>query len=300
MRVQYYIFKIVVVFFIFSSIVQADEITLSYKDVTLNANLQLAANKQLADGVILITHGGLAHNGMEIIVALQNQLNAHGYSTLAINLSLGLDKRHGMYDCKVTHRHRNTDAVNEIDTWMGWLNKQGVKQVILLGHSRGGAQTALYEAERDNSMVKSLILMSPAIAENTDAAEYQKRFNMPLQPLLDIAQKRIREGKGDAVINFIGLMTCANTSATADSFTSYYEQSSGLDTPHLIPKFSKPALIIVAGGDEIVVGLDKKMTALVDGNSVQMKVIVGADHLYRDLYTDDAVDVIDTYLKQNK
>ena len=94
----------------------AQEVTLSHAGITLNANLELAPGKELAEGVILITHGGLAHNGMEIMVTLQSLFKDHGYSSLAINLSLGIDNRHGMYDCNVTHRHHNSDSSEEIDT----------------------------------------------------------------------------------------------------------------------------------------------------------------------------------------
>ena len=42
---------------------EAKEVTFQHKGLTLNANLELAVDKTLADGVILITYGGLAHRG---------------------------------------------------------------------------------------------------------------------------------------------------------------------------------------------------------------------------------------------
>ncbi len=277
--------------------VEAKEVTLSHKGLTLNANLELAAGKKPADGVILITHGGLAHNGMETIAYLRGLLKDKGYNTLAINLSLGLNNRHGMYDCKVTHRHRNADAADEIGAWTDWLKKQGAKRVTLLGHSRGGAQTALFAAERDNALVKAVVLLAPATRENNGATAYQQRFNKPLAPVLEKAQKLVRDGKGSAVLEHIGLLTCPDTSATADAFVSYYGSDAGLDTPALIPKIRKPTLVVVAGSDEIVVGLGKKVAPLADGKRVQMKVIDSADHFFRDLYADDAVEAIDAFLK---
>lgn len=275
----------------------ADEVTLRRKGLRLNASLDLAAGKQLADGVMLITHGGLAHRDMEIITALQTLLKQKGYSTLAINLSLGIDARQGMYDCQVTHRHRNTDAAEEIGVWVDWLKQQKAKRVTLLGHSRGGAQTALYATGRDNGMVKAVVLLAPAIRENTDAAEYQRRFQQPLTPVLAQAQKLVKAGKGETVLEHVGLLNCADTSATANAFVSYYQQTPGLDTPTMIPKLRKPTLVLVAGNDDVVVGLDKKVAPLADGRRVQMKVIEGADHTFRDLYTDDAVEAIDAFLK---
>ena len=277
--------------------VVAKEVTLRHQGLTLNADFQLAAGKQPADGVVLITHGGLAHRGMESIVYLQRLLNEKGYSTLAINLSLGVDNRHGMYDCQVTHRHRNEDAVSEIGTWVDWLKKQGAKHVTLLGHSRGGSQTALYAAEQDSALVKAVVLLAPAIAENTAAATYLQRSKKPLAPVLEKARQLIKAGKGSAVLEQVGLLTCSDTSATADSFTSYYGQDPRLDTPYLIPKIKKPTLVVVAGDDEVVVGLDKKVAPLADGKRVHLKVIEGADHLLRDLYSDDDVDAIAAFLK---
>jgi pimeloyl-ACP methyl ester carboxylesterase len=282
----------------FSSVaVEAKEVTLKHKGLTLNADYELAAGKTPADGVILITHGALAHRGMETITYLQNLLKDKGYNTLAINLSLGLNNRHGMYDCKVTHRHRNADAAEEIGAWVDWLKGQGVTRVTLLGHSRGGAQTALYAAERDNPSVKAVVLLAPSTRENNDAADYQRRHNKPLAPVLEKAQKLVKDGKGGTVLEHIDLLYCPDTSATADSFVSYHGPDPRLDTPSLIPKLKKPTLVVVAGNDEVVVVLDKKMAPLADGKRVQMKVIDGADHFFRDLYADDAVEAIDAFLK---
>jgi pimeloyl-ACP methyl ester carboxylesterase len=201
--------------------IEAKDVTLQHRGLTLNANLALAADKKIADGVILITHGGLAHRDMEIITYIQNLLvKEKGYSTLAINLSLGLDNRHGMYDCKITHRHRNDDAAEEIGVWVDWLKKQGVKRVALLGHSRGGAQTALYAAEQDNELVRAVVLMAPAIRENTNANGYQQHYGKPLAPVLEKAQKLVKGGKGGTVLEHIDMLNCSDTTVTADSFVS--------------------------------------------------------------------------------
>lgn len=280
-----------------ASIAQANEVTLPYKGLTLNARLELAASRKIADGVILITHGGLAHRDMEIIAKLQELFKARGYNTLAINLSLGLNNRHGMYDCKVTHRHANDDAAKEIGAWVNWLKNQGVKRVSLLGHSRGGAQTALYAAESDTALVKAVVLLAPATQDNTDATAYLQNFNKPLAPQLEKAQKLVDTGKGSSVLKGIGLLNCANTSATAGSFVSYYAHSPRLDAPSLISRIKWPTLVVVAGNDEVVTGLDKKLAPLNDKPHIQMTVVAGADHTFRDLYAEDAVDAIDTFLK---
>lgn len=297
MQTKLYISSIILALSIVAGVVHAHELTLPYKKLTLNANLERAAGKQLTDDVIIITHGGLAHWGMEAIVYLQALFKERGYTTLAINLSLGLNNRHGMYDCKVTQRHRNTDAADEIGAWVDWLKTQGVRRVTLLGHSRGGAQTALYAAEHDSDLLKAVVLMAPATRAETDAAAYRRRYNRPLAPVLSKAQKLVKNGNGGVVMQPTSLLTCADTSVTADAFISYYGPEARVDTPDLIPQLKKPTLVLVAGNDEVVVGLDKKMAPLVDGKRVQMKIVQAADHNFRDLYSDDAVDAIDVFLK---
>jgi pimeloyl-ACP methyl ester carboxylesterase len=260
--------------------------------------LDLAPGKTLNDGVILITHGALAHRDMENISYFRSLFRESGYNTLAINLSLGLNDRHGMYDCQVPHRHRHDDAPVEIGLWLDWLKRQGASRVTLLGHSRGGGQTALYAAERDDPLVKAVVLLAPVTLKNGYAG-YQQRYQQPLAPALEKAQHLVQVGKGDTVLEHYNLMFCRDIPVTADSFVSYYGQDPRLDTPSLLPKIKKPTLVVVAGDDQVVVDLQERVAPLVDGKYLQMQVVATADHMFRDLYADDAVEMIDAFLKQN-
>ena len=275
----------------------AAEVSLPYKGLKLNADLALAPNKTMADGAILITHGSLAHRDMEMLVAFRNLLRDKAYNTLAINLSLGVDNRHGMYDCNTTHRHTNDDAIAEIGAWVDWLRKQGASRVTLLGHSRGGAQTALYAAEHDSPLLKAVVLLAPPTLRNIDPEVYQQRYNKPLKPILERARKLVKQGKGNTVLTNTDMISCPKAKVTAASFVSYYSQDSRLDTPYLLPKIRKPTLVIVAGSDEVVVGLDKAVGALADGTKLHMQVLPDADHFFRDLHAEDAVDAISVFLK---
>lgn len=276
---------------------RAREVTLEHKGIGLNANLELAADRKIADGVVLITHGTLAHRGMVIIGDLQNLLKDRGYSSLAINLGLGVGNRQGMYDCKTTHRHRHADAADEIGAWIGWLKEQGATRVALVGHSRGGAQTALYAAERDNALVKAVVLLAPALPDANPDAGYRKRYQKPLAPVLAKAQKLVQDGKGDTVLEHTDFLYCPDTSVTAEAFASYYSPDTRADTLSLIRKSRKPTLVVVASNDTVVLGLDKKVAPLADGKRVQMKTIDGADHFFGNLYAEDAADTIDAFLK---
>jgi len=274
----------------------ADEVKLKHNSLKLNANLELATGKTITDGVILMTHSGLAHGRMETLSYLQQLLKEGGYSSLAITLSLGIDNRHGMLDCKTTHRHRFADGADEISAWMNWLRQKGVKKIALLGHSRGAGHTALFAAERDNELVKAVVLLAPDTRATNDAAAYQRVHGKPLAPVLKMAQERVAAGKGDTVLEHTGILYCRDTSVSANTIVSYYGPDPRLDTPYLVRRIAKPVLIVIAGSDELVVGFRDSFTPLADGMRVQLRVVEGAGHFLRDLYSDDAVDAMREFL----
>ncbi len=276
----------------------ADEVFLPHGGLVLNGNLERADGRSLADGVILMTHAGLAHRGMEIMTRLQTLLGERGYSTLAINLSLGLENRHGMYDCRTPHRHRFTDAAQEIGAWVAWLESRGAGEVTLLGHSRGGAQTAMYAAGSDTAPVRQVILVAPDTRETNDAAAYGKRYAKPLAPLLERAQRLIDAGQGDEMLEHVDFLYCPDTSVTAETFVSYYGADPRLDAVNAIRALTKPTLLLLAGDDEILVN-NGKYRSLPENGSLQVQTIDGAGHFFLDLYADDAADAIDAFLKAN-
>lgn len=269
----------------------AKEITLKYKNLTLNAELELAEGKTFKDGVILITHGSLAHRDMQTLTYLRELLAELEYSTLAINLSLGLDNRHGMYDCKTPHHHIYDDALDEIDQWIAWLKSEGTTAITLLGHSKGGAQTALYALERDSKIIKSIILMAPS----TKSKGGTKKLYNQIQ-----RAKLIKSlGNSETKLQGMPIMHCKKSTATVKSFLSYNAFSPRHDTPTLLPELKKPTLVLVGGQDNVVRGLEKKVAPLVDNKKVFMKVVETAGHFFRDLNMDEAVEYIEAFLEKH-
>jgi pimeloyl-ACP methyl ester carboxylesterase len=270
-----------------------------HRGITLNGNLELAEGKALDDGVILIAHGLLAHNRMELIAALQRGFKAHGLSTLAINFALGVDDRHGMFDCGRLHAHRPADALDEIDAWIGWLKTQGATDITLLGHSQGGAQVALYAAERRDPAVGAVVMLAPATFDpERVAAAYEQRFGTPLAPLLARAEELLRSGRGETPIDQIGFLSCANATATASSIVGWYAPSPLRNTPTLLPRVKQRALVVAAGADEVVPDLTLQLGRLGTQRNLTVDVLDGADHFFRDLYAEDAVDAIAGWLER--
>jgi len=277
--------------------VMAESITLKHQGLNVTANLETSGDNWQQGPVLLMTHGTLAHNKMEIMEALQSVFLDRGYSSLAINLSLGLSDREGMYDCAVTHTHKHTDAVDEIGLWFDWLKKQGVKEVVLLGHSRGGNQTARFAATHDSSLVKGVILIAPQTwSEEAENKDYEKRYGKPLAPILAKAQKLVAEGKGDTVLKPVDFIYCPDTAATAAAFVSYYRPDPDMDTPTVLKRIKKPVMVFAGSADTVVADLKPKMQKLEGQKNVQFAIIDGADHFFRDLYAEDLADIAQEFI----
>ncbi|MBD3609020.1 MAG: alpha/beta hydrolase [Gammaproteobacteria bacterium] len=270
----------------------ANEVRLPHQGLTVHAELVKADTDWKQKPVILMTHGTLAHNRMEIINTLQTVFKDRGYSSLAINLSLGLSARKGMYDCSAPHTHKHTDALDEIGLWLSWLKQQGVKSVVLLGHSRGGNQTAWFASERDNEAIQSVLLVAPQTwSQEYASKDYKKRYGKDLDTLLTKAKRMVQQGKGQEFLKPVDFIYCKDTSATADAFVNYYTPDLRMDTPHLLNKLNKPVLVFAGSADTVVKGLDKKMASSVKRANVHLEVLEGADHFFRDLYAEDLADM---------
>lgn len=278
-----------------SAMAQAEEVRIKLGGLTLNANLNLADGMTLNDGVVLMVHGTLAHNAMDTIKNLSDVLNERGFNTLAINLSLGLDDRHGMYDCKAPHRHRHLDALDEIGAWFGWLRAKGAGEVVLFGHSRGGNQAARFAAERGDALLERVVLLAPAVG-TAAAPGFKRQHGKPLGPELEKAEALVAAGKGDQMLEKLGVLYCPGADVTAASFVSYYRTDPRFDTTMVLPELKMPALVVAGGKDTVVQGLPERMKPLADGKKLHFGVVDDADHFFLDLYAEDVADFIEEFL----
>ncbi len=272
---------------------RAEEVKLSHGGLTLNANLVEVSDEGLADGVVLITHGLLAHNGMEFVATLQGLLAERNLNSLAINLSLGLDDRHGMYDCAVPHTHELIDGLDEIGAWTAWLEARGAGGIVLAGHSNGGRQTAWFAAERGHPAVEKLVLIAPGIATPEAAAEsYQERYGKDLEPLLAKARALVAAGQGDTMMARTDFLYCPRASVSAASFVSYYGGDPRKNTPRNLTAIEKPVLVVAGTADRVVTGLRPLIQPLADGEKLRYVEIEDAGHFFLDFFGEDLADAI--------
>ena len=276
----------------------AEEIKQKLNGLTVNANLVLAEGKTLNDKIVLFTHGTLTHNGREPYGAIQELLAEAGISSIAPNLSLDVNDRKGEHDCNVLHTHQHDDAMVEIGFWLDWLKKQGTSEVVLMGHSRGGNQTAWYSVENDSDLIKKVVLIAPATwSQQAEEKSYKKSYGVELPGLLKSAQKRVDEGKGDSQLTKTNFIYCKDANVTAEAFVSYYRNDERMDTPTLLKKAVKPTLVIIGSADKVVADLTDKMEQ-VDNAMVSTYIVEDSDHFFLDLFTEELVEEAVTFIEE--
>jgi pimeloyl-ACP methyl ester carboxylesterase len=276
--------------------VQAKEIKIKHGELIVNANLNLAPGKSLADGVILMAHGTLAHKDMEIMRALQDLLLERGLNNLAFNYSYAQNDRHGMNDCKGPHRQRIESVFQEISLWVDWLKNNGAKKIIVLGHSRGGNQMAQYVSNFPDPLVKSAILVAPSTwNKGKEIHDYKNRYKKDLSHFLKKAETLILEGRGNILLNDVDFMYCPSTSVSAFTFFDYYKPNPDRDTPFVVNRSKVPVLVITASDDQVVPDISIKMQSHTSTN-VRLIIIDDAGHFFRDLVADELADIILKYI----
>jgi predicted alpha/beta-hydrolase family hydrolase len=281
--------------FMFSGVIQAQEVHIKHENKHLLANLEMADGKSIEDGIVLMTHGTTAHGRMEIMAGLQSVLKESGINSISITLSLNEDKRQGMYECSNTHRHKHSNAVKEIGLWLKWLKTKGATNVTLLGHSRGGNQTAWFAAQSNDPVVKHVVLIAPAyLPYELKKSDYQKNYQKDLDTVLQKANALVKSGKGDTIMT-VDFIYCKDAKVTAASFADYYNDNPNHNTPDLIKKIKVPVLIIAGSNDTSVKDVAKVYApALKEGDKIV--TVEGADHFFRDLYAYDIVDAMTAFM----
>ena len=275
----------------------ANEIKQTFNGQTVGANLVFADGKNYGNQSALILHGTLTHNGRSNYLELQDNLAKQGITSLSINLSLDLTDRHGEYDCATPHTHKHTDALAEVKFWLNWLKQQGIKQVTLIGHSRGGNQIAWFANEKDSPMIRKVVLLAPATGKQQSAKDYQEKYGKALEPVLKKAQDLVKAGKGSEIMKDVDFIYCEKTQVTAAAFADYYTVKPQFDTPTLLKSVKKPTLVFIASEDQFVPELAARMETLKGTKNLTIEIIDGADHFFMDLANEDVAASIAKFVK---
>lgn len=285
--------------------ISSGDVQLKSGTLTLNGSLQIADDAQPGQ-VVLMIHGTLAHNRMEIMQAFQERFSELGLSSLAITLSLGIDDRRGMFDCDQPHRHLHTDAITEIAAWYEWLALAGYSRISILGHSRGGNQVTLFSKLTVRPAPDALILVAPMTVA-ADAPAYVAGTNSGLGTLIEMAKQQLKSTGRQELMTVPRFLHCNESKVSPRTFLSYYNPRLGNDrdnvadtieayepdTPALLRTVILPTLVIAGSEDNVSPDLRSRIEAR---PNIRVFQIEGADHFFRDLYADDATDEIASFL----
>ena len=240
--------------------------------------------------LVLLVHGSLAHKDMELVDAMQAALAERGLPSLAITLTLNVDRRQGMYDCALPHTHQLEDASAEIGHWLALAKSQlGFDRIVLAGHSRGGLQVARFVATGTDPAVVAGVLMAPATGQSSLSAG--------AGTILDSAFDLVTSGQADRLMELPAFLYCKNAKASATSVISYYGAGGRHDTVALLPDIALPVLVIAGSQDRVVPDLPARMPEVAENNeAIRFELIEDAGHLFLDFYTEDAADLVIEFL----
>ena len=268
--------------------------------LTLQGRLAVADGAELSDGVVLITHGTMAHMDMELIVNMQSLLAERGISSLVHTLSMGVDRRKGPYDCTIPVRGSMQDDAADIMAWYNWLAQEGAKNITLMGHSRGAVQSATVAAMHKPAGLKSVVMVAPAARRSyrDHLSAYNERHDIDVTALLEIAKSKIASGKGADFIDVPGFMYCGATKMTAKALASYYGPESSIPVKDIVKDIDAPVLVIVGDKDKVVGDIEMRLAPVVDGERVIFSLIEDADHFFYDFAGEDAADIIAEFVNK--
>ncbi|MDE5445096.1 hypothetical protein GWG65_27360 [Bradyrhizobium sp. CSA207] len=279
------------------------ELELSVGGRTTLATLRTPASMGPDTPLVVMTHGTLAHKDMEVVQGVAKALEQRGIASLAHTLSLGLDRRKGMYECGARHDYVVDDAVVEIGAWVA--RARGMSRLVFaFGHSRGSNQVARYLAASETPPVAGAVLLAPltARAEADLRASYAKTYGKPLEPFLELATKAVAAGRGGEWMDVPGFIYCRNAVVTARALASFYGPDAGQDTAALVARVNLPVLVLAATKDTVVPDVAAAFASLAGASRgrVQLDKIEDADHFFRDLFAEDVADRIAEFIKQTR
>lgn len=220
-------------------------------------------------GAVLWIHG--AKGTLEMQYPVQDQLQRWvkaGVPVLAITLSHGIDDRREPVDCDKPQRDTLELSFREMAAWLDWLRGNGVRKMVIAGHSLGGQRVLLFVAHNPESALRGVIAIAPAKGQPKPP------------PVLEQAEKLVRAGQGDTLMRGPA-PGCPVASVAASSLLSHYGQQPDKDIRKAIAAIKVPVLVVAGAQDGVARDLPDYLQPLI-GPHLTLREVESADHFYRD------------------
>jgi pimeloyl-ACP methyl ester carboxylesterase len=158
------------------------------------------------DKPVVLHFHGLAGNFYEnrFVDSLANALNDRGFGFLTAN-NRGHDylsdfirlTSAGVQWVQIGAAHELfEECVLDIEAWLDFLSSRGHGSIALQGHSSGAAKVVYYLSQKQDSRVKSIILLSPSDDVGLQRQSLGDRF----EEALATARGMLSEGRGDQLM----------------------------------------------------------------------------------------------------
>ena len=284
---------------LFSTHTLSGPVEIMDKSILLNGYYSTTSEK--SDSIAIILHGTRGHQNLELISSLRESLLDNEIDSLTINLSYKTNNRiNDFLPCDIEHQHKQSDSQHEIRLWYEYILKKGYKKVYLIGHSRGGLDMInFYESltSENKGFINTIFLLAPiSDTWKSSVKRYKEDFNVDINNLLKTETHKLK-------IHFLG---CDEAVVYRDSFLDYYllgDDDSFFDSIstkkaskslnlHLINTSGK-VYVLIASEDNIAKNTHLIVKPISERKkNVELKVIDGADHFFRDFYFDDLLEIV--------
>lgn len=265
------------------------------KNAPLNLSVQANYHQGEPDKpAILIIHGFLTTNQFHTIRSMTKSFQDEGYTVLAPTLSLGINLRKQSLQCDSIHTHTLEDDINEIEQWIEWLNAQGKKEIIVVGHS-SGSQTLLDMLKNNrHPSVKLAIFTSLFYLNGPELGTLASDLEYANQAL---AANELKPHK-------YSFLFCKNNYyATPQSFLSYHK----ITRQHVIKSLTDlniPHYTIMGGADKRYQNVGLSWLDELKQTGTHLITVEGANHFFSSQYEFDLQDhllkAVQSHNKQNK
>lgn len=181
------------------------------------------------------------------------------------------------------------ECIYDIGAWVTFLQSQGYKKIHLQGHSLGCSKIAYYQKMKGNSMIKSILLISPSdmmglLVEPKYKAEYEKFYKE--------AKELVKKGKENELLSGIhwsfsrmSAKSFINFSFENDNLAifNYYNPERGFKT---LSEIKVPILTILGTKDDGIVTDAYESTDMLKKHAKKSKefngvVFDGAQHDFK-------------------
>lgn len=232
--------------------------------ITVTADYRQGSNGKPA---ILVLHGFLTTHGFNTVQVIVNELADSGHTVLAPTLSLGITSRNTSLPCDAIHTHTMDNDLAEVDFWVHWLVNRGENNIILVGHSSGSLQLAIYAATNPHPSVRKVIASSLINVQQYGTTDIIDKESSEARRLAQQKSPPLRE---------YNIVYCNNFTATPQSYLSYirWSREAVLDT---VNKRKVPIFAIMGGSDN---RFGQDWVDALRQTGIEVKVIPGANHFF--------------------